>query len=60
MRKLKLDPDELTVESFRPAKSEEEKKDRGTVRGHAPSDAADSCWYGCPAQSISGLNPCFC
>ncbi|HEX8692467.1 MAG TPA: hypothetical protein VF746_08620 [Longimicrobium sp.] len=58
MRKLKLDVEELKVDSFEVA--EDEKAPRGTVRGHAQytdyrvcDTAVDCSWNSCPSNCVS-------
>jgi len=58
MRKIRMNPDDLRVESFATAEREAEK--RGTVRGHSSPDFSCpvTCDYLCP--SISGPMICDC
>lgn len=60
MRKIRLDIDDLTVESFRPAEGEEKKV--GTVRGHDVTQPADGCasgQLGCETYFCFSRGTCF-
>ncbi len=60
MRKIRLDLDDLTVESFGTAQGEETKA--GTVRGHDVTQPADGCASrqpGCETYLCISWGTCF-
>lgn len=52
MRKIRLEPETLEIDSFATQKQGAELK--GTVQGH------ESNWTQCPSMSWSGAYACFC
>jgi hypothetical protein len=56
MTKLKLDLEELEVESFPTERGEEEP---GTVHGYWETDGGATCWYTCQGATCEGGNTCW-